>query len=477
MSVLNLYAKQSEDEINYKRQVFPDRADSLKQLESKNFCDVLVVGGGLRATFFARLSALQGLRTVLLERSDYGSGSSGRGPSLMHAFAEHYHLPGTLGLMVKSRQARELYEIAPSLMRAVQFDASHLGKFGQVRARLAQVFRKIVPPRGSLSEAFVLNEGLLLNQSVIAARQEGALCLNYAGVDSIGPLQDGSVEVGWREHSSGRSGQLRAGVLINCSGAWLAQMGRLSPSALGSKLRSTRVVNLIFNQNWSGPAQVRPFFARGSRYFVFPYESYTVVSVPSSECKEPKFEPLPKEEELERALLAIERDLAGSGLDRHSLFHVAASIRPFYCPDKALPLNSLSAKGHWLQHDGMLHLLGGELIESLDCAFDGFKKLSELTAFRDKLAPLQGRKLPSVSKGASLSERVNELLDICQIESIKDLMRRGLGLEFTPTYGLEFLNEISAIFKEKRPDINLQKSQMEYRGYIEKIRALIASTA
>ena len=51
------------------------RADMLDRLESESF-DVLVIGGGITGTGVALDAAARGLRTALVERDDFASGTS-----------------------------------------------------------------------------------------------------------------------------------------------------------------------------------------------------------------------------------------------------------------------------------------------------------------------------------------------------------------------------------------------------------------
>src|SRR5665647_1524508 len=48
-------------------------------------CDVLVVGGGATGAGVLRDLARRGLRTLLVERGDYGSGTTGRYHGLLHS--------------------------------------------------------------------------------------------------------------------------------------------------------------------------------------------------------------------------------------------------------------------------------------------------------------------------------------------------------------------------------------------------------
>src|SRR5262245_45531767 len=60
-----------------------DRATALRRLAETHF-DVLVIGGGVVGTGTAVDAASRGLRTALVERDDFASGTSSKSSKLVH---------------------------------------------------------------------------------------------------------------------------------------------------------------------------------------------------------------------------------------------------------------------------------------------------------------------------------------------------------------------------------------------------------
>ena len=60
-----------------------DRVDALRRLADDPF-DVLVVGGGVTGAGVALDAASRGLRTALVERDDFASGTSSKSSKLAH---------------------------------------------------------------------------------------------------------------------------------------------------------------------------------------------------------------------------------------------------------------------------------------------------------------------------------------------------------------------------------------------------------
>src|ERR1700730_2978548 len=59
------------------------RADALDRLADERF-DVLVIGGGITGAGVALDAASRGLRTALVERDDFASGTSSKSSKLVH---------------------------------------------------------------------------------------------------------------------------------------------------------------------------------------------------------------------------------------------------------------------------------------------------------------------------------------------------------------------------------------------------------
>ena len=83
--------------------------------------DLLVVGGGIYGAWTAYDAALRGLRVALIEKNDWGSGTSSASSKLIHGglrYLEHYEF----ALVRHSlKERRTLSQIAPHLVRPLNF--------------------------------------------------------------------------------------------------------------------------------------------------------------------------------------------------------------------------------------------------------------------------------------------------------------------------------------------------------------------
>jgi len=93
---------------------------TLEQLTAEP-ADLLVIGGGITGAGVARDAAMRGLRTVLVDQHDFGSGTSSRSSRLVHG-GLRYLETGDLRLVLEAnRERRILLRIAPHLVWPLAF--------------------------------------------------------------------------------------------------------------------------------------------------------------------------------------------------------------------------------------------------------------------------------------------------------------------------------------------------------------------
>src|SRR5918993_5826896 len=97
-----------------------DRAAALRRLADESF-DVLVVGGGITGAGVALDAASRGLRTALVERDDFASGTSSKSSKLVHG-GLRYLQQGDVRLVYEALAERQrLRRNAPHLVRLLPF--------------------------------------------------------------------------------------------------------------------------------------------------------------------------------------------------------------------------------------------------------------------------------------------------------------------------------------------------------------------
>src|SRR5689334_14453463 len=239
--------------------------------------DVVVVGGGCNGAGAAWDAATRGLRVLLLEKEDFGWGTSAWNSRLIHGglkYLEKYDVK----LVRESLREREwLLLAAPHLVKPLRFvlpfyerNAHH--RYALRTGMLAYdvlSFDKSVPThrifspeetvelvpaidRNGLQGAAAYYDGQieyaerLSVEVALAAREAGAVVLNHARVDRL--LTDGHrvVAVEFTDLVSGGTHRASADVTVNAAGPWLDEvMGRLdgpTPDRMTGGTKGTHLV-------------------------------------------------------------------------------------------------------------------------------------------------------------------------------------------------------------------------------------------
>ena len=109
----------------------------LERLERETF-DVLVVGGGITGVGAALDAASRGLRTALIERDDFASGTSSKSSKLVHG-GLRYLQQGEVRLVYQALAERQrLRHNAPHLVKLLPFMIPILTKDGVVSRKIAR---------------------------------------------------------------------------------------------------------------------------------------------------------------------------------------------------------------------------------------------------------------------------------------------------------------------------------------------------
>jgi len=284
-----------------------DRTSALTTMAGGRF-DVLVIGGGITGAGVALDAASRGLRTALVERDDFASGTSSASSKLVHG-GLRYVSQGELGLVAQALAERQrLLRNAPHLVRPLPFvlplaggsaaarsvgtalwlyDLAGGARIGQVHRRLsADEARARVPAlrpdafrRAYLYlDAHADDARLTLAVARTAVVDHGAVAANHAAVAGLLRSRSGRV-LGARVVADGEEIEVRAAVVVNATGVWSDEVAGLEDGPAGPgaahtpTIRPAKGVHLTVRRDRlpATTAAVLPVAADGRSIFVIPW--------------------------------------------------------------------------------------------------------------------------------------------------------------------------------------------------------------
>ncbi len=116
-----------------------DRAVSLERLANETF-DVLVIGGGITGAGVALDAAARGLRTALVERRDFASGTSSKSSKLVHGGLRYLQQREFRLVYENLAERQRLLRNAPHLVHPLPFLIPLFGTGGVVDATVAKTY-------------------------------------------------------------------------------------------------------------------------------------------------------------------------------------------------------------------------------------------------------------------------------------------------------------------------------------------------
>jgi glycerol-3-phosphate dehydrogenase len=228
-----------------------DRRTMLQRLADETF-DVLVIGGGITGVGVALDAASRGLRTALVERDDFASGTSSKSSKLVHG-GLRYLQQGEIGLVYEALAERQrLRRTAPHLVRLLPFLIPILTKDGVVSRKIARAmgsamwmydltggwrigkFHKRLRrdaafahlptmDKAKLASAYLYydaqaDDARLCLAVARTAASHGAVVVNRCGV--VGLTRAGAAISGVTVEADGRRFDVGATVVVNAAGVW-----------------------------------------------------------------------------------------------------------------------------------------------------------------------------------------------------------------------------------------------------------------
>ncbi|HEV8381237.1 MAG TPA: glycerol-3-phosphate dehydrogenase [Gemmatimonadales bacterium] len=232
--------------------------------------DVLVIGGGITGAGIARDAALRGYRTALVDKSDFGAGTSSHSSRLIHGGIRYLEQGAFRLVFEASHERRVLLKIAPHLvhplaflfpvyrggripawkLRAGMWLYDLLSSFRNVRRHRwlrAKKVRRVEPglrDRGLIGAALYYDaqtdDARLVIATLRSAMRAGALAANY--VETTALLKpDGRVRGAVvRDVLTGETASIRAAVVVNATGPWSDNLRRLDDPRATPILRLTK---------------------------------------------------------------------------------------------------------------------------------------------------------------------------------------------------------------------------------------------
>jgi glycerol-3-phosphate dehydrogenase len=370
-----------------------DRDLALARLADEHF-DVLVIGGGITGAGVALDAASRGLRTALVERDDFASGTSSKSSKLVHGGLRYLQQKEFVLVYENLAERQRLLTNAPHLVRPLPFLIPLFGKEGAVNKAVARIYNNALwaydltggmrigklHKRVSRDEALAhmptldtrrLVAGFLyydaqaddarltLTIARTAAIDYGAAAVNHSGVTAL--LKDGEGRAVGARLDDGT--EVRARVTVNAAGVWSDDVRALDEGRHPQTIRPAKGVHVTVP--WAKVrcdiAAVIPVRGDSRSIFVVPWDDRVYIGTTDTDYDGPLENPVCTPADVSYLLDAVNALLV-EPLSNADILGTWAGLRPLVRDAKSERTADMSRR-HAVSRSasGVVTVTGGKL--------------------------------------------------------------------------------------------------------------------
>ncbi|MEM9274792.1 MAG: glycerol-3-phosphate dehydrogenase [Cyanobacteria bacterium P01_F01_bin.143] len=367
----------------------------------QNQYDLIIIGGGINGAGVARDAALRGLKTILLEKGDFSSGTSSWSTRLIHGglrYLEYFEF----SLVREALKEREvLLQIAPHLVKPLLltipiyrdrsrpywkiwagmllYDFFSYNKTLPMhrmlnKVKFQQLFRSLdqqnlVGGAQYYDGQITLAERLCL-ENIIAAQEAGATVLNYVEVTQLQREKERVTQVTCRDKLTGESFAIACcenAVVINTAGPWVDQVCNLGNLDQKRRIGGTKGSHIIVKSFPGAPNTSLYVEAKsdGRPFFIVPWLGKYLIGTTDLPFQGDLDKVKADNEEIDYLLQETNNIIVNANLSRDDILYTYSGVRPLPNIEGNNP-GAITRKHFLYDHkpegvDNLISLIGGKL--------------------------------------------------------------------------------------------------------------------
>lgn len=365
------------------------RRETLRRMTTERL-DVLVIGGGITGVGVARDAALRGWRVALVEKEDFGFGTSSRSSKIVHGGVRYLEYGHFLLVRESARERRVVQSIAPHLVHRLDFlyPVFAPDSLVKIRAGLAvfdwlasaegaekhetlepeQVREHVPGLRDPLKGAvlypeYITDDARLTLENAISADDHGALVANRARaealfIDSAGRVHGARV----RDTLDGSVYEVQARVVVNAGGPWAQEILEASGLPSPKPLRPSKGIHILLHADRL-PIRGATFLktSYGRRGLAMRRLDYVYVGTTDDEYTGPLDTPRATRADVLDVLAMAQDSFPEAGLEVDDVLATWAGIRPLIAEEGKSTRDTSREDEVWREPPGLVTVAGGKL--------------------------------------------------------------------------------------------------------------------
>jgi len=339
------------------------------ELLAKHEFDILIVGAGITGAGIAWDAAMRGLKVAIIDKEDFGAGTSSGSSKLVHA-GIRYLAYGEFNLVKHASHERMwMFRALPHITEPIPFliPVYKKGKNTFAKMLLAGTLYDILSKFKNTDKAAFLSKDQTLEkipnlksdtlkrslyywdgimddarvtlENILSARENGAITVNHVKAESfiteidseLGEVVEG---VNALDTLSDEKITIKAKVVINATGPWTDQVIK----TLGDEsklLRITKGIHIITKKIFDSNIVVVIVADDGRLMFVIPFrKEYSLIGTTDTDYKNKFNHVAVTQEDIDYVISAVNNDFPGS-ITKEDIISAYSGIRPLVLSPKA----------------------------------------------------------------------------------------------------------------------------------------------
>lgn len=368
-----------------------ERQEAIESLKKDKF-DVVVIGGGITGAAILRDCALRGLKTALVEKGDFASGTSSKSSKLVHGGLRYLEQFNLKLVFEATHERARLLKLARSIVHPLPFifpvfagDRRGLGiidaglwlyellsafRCYRVHKRLNHLTLLKHEPMlrsdglkgGVLYYDAITDDARLTLENIISGYQNGGVALNYMEVVSINFSEGKVASLALLDKLSGKDVEIKTDSVICAVGPWTEGFTR-KLGIRSIKMRPTKGAHIVLKKEklpishaivMSSPIDGRVMFA-------IPWNGVTVIGTTDTDYPNSADDVVPDKSDCEYLLTAVCHYFPSAGISTEDILGSWAGVRPLI--DEGSIHTSDVSREHKVTVDprGIVIIAGGKL--------------------------------------------------------------------------------------------------------------------
>ncbi|MHA1969217.1 MAG: glycerol-3-phosphate dehydrogenase/oxidase [Candidatus Hodarchaeales archaeon] len=398
------------------------RNDTIKRMNAEEF-DVVIIGGGINGVGIARDAILRGFSVALIEKNDFGYGTSSGSSKLVHAGLRYLAQKEFRLVREASIERKKILEMAPHITRPLEFLLPLYSDMNTSKSRIRlgvwlydllatfrnYTFHKIrnseigrnFLPNPIREENFQgiasygdgqMDDARFTLEVMLSAEEHGALVLNYCQAVNFNEDSQGNIEsLIAIDNITNEKIQIKAKSFVLACGHWTDDIiQQINPSAL-KRIRQTKGIHLITKRFYNKDYAVVVPVQDGRIMFLVPFGKYQLVGTTDTDYSG-NFDDIPvSAEDIEYVISAVNY-IFPNALRKEDVISAYSGLRPLLISSDAKSEDETSRKHEiFTIKPNVLVIAGGKFTTYRSMAKE---LVDQISKFTDKKTKCKTDKVP-----------------------------------------------------------------------------------